>query len=64
MLFDFFDSKKNGSIDYNEFQLGLQKLDIILNTIELNQMFLRYGGNDDNQISSVEFKYMLLGPDD
>ncbi|CAK73678.1 unnamed protein product (macronuclear) [Paramecium tetraurelia] len=64
LLFDFFDSKKNGTIDYNEFQLGLQKLDIILNSIELSQMFLRYGGNDDNQISSVEFKYMLLGPDD
>lgn len=42
----------------------MQKLDIILNSIELQQLFLRYGGSDDNQISSVEFKYMLLGPDD
>ncbi|KAM3138177.1 hypothetical protein pb186bvf_009640 [Paramecium bursaria] len=64
MLFDFFDCKKSNSLDFNEFQLGLQKLDIVVSQQECYQLFQRYGGLDDQRISSAEFKYMLLGPDD
>jgi len=63
-LFDFFDCKKNKFLDFNEFQLGLQKLNIVLDSTEAYALFLRYGGDNDGQISSAEFKYILIGPDD
>lgn len=44
--------------------MGLQKLDIIINSVECYQLFKRYGGDDDDRISSAEFKHMLIGPDD
>jgi Ca2+-binding EF-hand superfamily protein len=60
MLFDYLDLKGNKHLDYTEFKLGLNKLDIAFRDNECFNLFRRYS-NDDGSISANEFHDMLVG---
>jgi hypothetical protein len=46
MLFDFFDERKNNSIDFGEFKFGLNKLDIYFKNDECYSLFCRAASAD------------------
>jgi hypothetical protein len=54
-LFTFFDTNDDRMIQFDDFNLTMQKLDIVLKREELQRLFQRLGGEDDGVISYAEF---------
>jgi Ca2+-binding EF-hand superfamily protein len=57
MLFDLFDVKKSGSLDFMEFQMMMAKLDIIVKSDDCYCLFRRYA-HDDLRIRYLHFLYV------
>ena len=62
-MFRKFDTNKDGVIDFGEFEIGMRKWNMNLDTDELRQLFDRYDRDNKGYISYYEFIKHLL-PDD
>ncbi|KAM3141497.1 hypothetical protein pb186bvf_006361 [Paramecium bursaria] len=54
-LFEYFDINGDKKIQFDDFFMTLQRLDILLRRDDLAKLFKRLGGEDDNIISYAEF---------
>lgn len=52
-LFTFFDINGDGKIQFEDFMITMQKLDIVLKKEELKNLFNRLGGEDDDIIRLI-----------